>query len=133
MTTTYNDAYFWRPASSTDATQVNTTNYVYTNANTGVLASVESKMTFNSGNSITEGLSTFDNLGRPLYRQQQEGAGAINYDTTQAIYDVAGRPYQSTMPCVASSKQGCPTAAKRRTIMTEWVESSKRRMAEVDT
>ena len=112
VTTTYNDVFFWRPASSTDATQLNTTNYAYTNASSGVLASVESQMKFNSNNSIAEGLSTFDNLGRPQYAQQQEGVGSGNYDTTQAIYDSAGRLYQTTMPCVAASGQGCPSAAK---------------------
>ena len=114
ITTTYSDADFWRPASVADPVGA-TSAFTYTpyNGNTSpvTLANVDSKMLFNSNNSVVEQLTTVNQLGQVVYSQQHEGPTSGNWDSTQAIYDSLLRLSQSTMPCVANQGQGCPSSA----------------------
>jgi RHS repeat-associated protein len=114
--TTYNDPYFWRPASAQDPTPA-TTSFTYTayNSTSQAPANVDSRMLFNSSNSVVEQLTTVGGFGQVLYSQQREGPSSTNYDSTQMLYDSFLRPYQTTMPCVTSAGQGCPSAAKTTT------------------
>jgi RHS repeat-associated protein len=101
----YTDLYYWRPASVTDPTTASTS-FAYTPT------TVDSRMLFNTSNSVSEQLTTVGGFGQVLYSQQREGPSSTNYDSTQVLYDSFLRAYQSTMPCVATAGQGCPSAAK---------------------
>jgi RHS repeat-associated protein len=109
ITTNYADPYFWRPASIvapyTSNTNTTTINFQYTPI------TVDSQMLLNGGASV-EQLTTIGTFGQPLYSQQREGPSSNNWDSTQMLYDSLLRPYQSTMPCVTTSGNGCPSAAK---------------------
>ena len=109
----YTDPYFWRPASVQDPTAASTS-FTYTpyNPSTQVFANVDSKMLFNSSNSVAEQLTTVGGFGQVLYSQQREGPSSTNYDSTQVLYDSFLRANQSTMPCVTTAGQGCGSAAK---------------------
>jgi RHS repeat-associated protein len=111
--TSYTDPYFWRPASSQDPAS-NTTSFTYTayNSTTQAPANVDSRMLFNSSNSVTEQLTTVGGFGQVLYSQQREGPSSTNYDSTQVLYDSFGRANQSTMSCVTTAGRGCGSAAK---------------------
>jgi RHS repeat-associated protein len=120
--TSYTDAFFWRPASATapyTPTATTTTNFTYTpyNSSNGNLAKVENKMLFNSSNSVVDQLTTLGTFGQGLYSQQREGPSSTSYDSTQVLYDSFVRVYKSAMPCVSTSStftdqnQACPTAA----------------------
>jgi hypothetical protein len=66
-TESYADSFFWRPASLTapyTGTSTTTTNVTYTKYNAPTLASVESKMLFNSNSSIVDQLDTVDCTAR---------------------------------------------------------------------
>jgi|GEM_PF-1213310 len=108
-TTNYTDPNYWRPASVVapylSNTSTTTTGFSYTST------TVDAQMLFNGSNSVVEQLTTYGGFGQPLYSQQREGPNSGNWDTTQTNYDSLLRPYQSTMPCVASSGNGCPSAA----------------------
>ena len=94
--TSYTDSYFWRPASSADAASPsNTTAYSYISPN-----QTESVMSFNSGNSVSDVLTTLDALGRPVLNQVRQGPGASNWDTTQNVYDSSGRVSFVNLPFV---------------------------------
>jgi len=123
--TSYTDTSFWRPASVTapyTPTTTTTTNFTYTayNSTNGNLANVDSKMLFNSNNSVAEQLTTFGTYGQTLYSQQHEapsGTNSANYDSIQVLYDSFLRAYKSSMPCVSTTitftdqNQACPRAA----------------------
>ena len=120
--TSYTDTFFWRPASATapyTPTGTTTKNFTYTayNATNGNLAKVESKMLFNSNNSVVDQFTTLSLFGQLLYSQQGEGPSSANYDSTQVLYDSFLRAYKSSMPCVYTStiftaqNQACPSAA----------------------
>jgi RHS repeat-associated protein len=106
--TSYTDPYFWRPASVTDPTSASTT-LTYTPT------TVESRMLFNSSNSVAEKITTVGGYGQLLYSQREEGPSSANYDSRQVIYDSLLRAYQSTMPCVTTKGAGCASAAKTTT------------------
>jgi RHS repeat-associated protein len=109
-TTSYTDTNFWRPdsvvAPYTSNTNTTTTSFTYSPT------SLDSRMLFNSGTSVLEQLTTFGTFGQALYSQQREGPTSSNWDSTQALYDSLLRPFQSTMPCMATSGNGCPTSGK---------------------
>jgi RHS repeat-associated protein len=111
VSTVYSDSYFWRPSSSQDQL-LNTTTYSFTNASSGVSASTESSMLFNSNASLSEQLTTIDGFGRVSLSQQEEGPSSGNYDSTQMAYDNFGRLSQSSMAFVAGAGQGSTTAAE---------------------
>jgi RHS repeat-associated protein len=105
-TTTYNDAHFWRPASRTDATGV-VTNYYY--ATTSPYNTVESKLSFNNGNSVVDVLTTVDGLGRTHLKQRRQGPTASNYDSVETDYDSLGRVSRVTLPYSGPVGQTCPS------------------------
>lgn len=100
---TYNDAFYWRPASSQDPA-LNTTNFTYTPT------TAESFLAFNGNASVTEQLATVDGFGRAILNQRQQGYHATNYDSTQTSYDTFGRASQVTMPYVGIAGQTTSTA-----------------------
>ncbi len=106
----FTDPYFWRPGSVvapyTSNTNTTTTSFTYTPT------TLDSRMLFNAGGSVLEHLTTLGTFGQALYSQQREGPTSSNWDSTQLIYDSLLRPYQSTMPCVTTSGNGCSSAAK---------------------
>lgn len=85
-TYTYNDPNFWRLTATTDPL-LNTTNISYTPT------TVESALTFNSGNSTVDVLSTVDNLGRPLLAQRRQAPSSTFFDTVlyTYTYDALGK------------------------------------------
>jgi RHS repeat-associated protein len=98
--TAYTDAYFWRPSSQTDATGAQT-NFTYTGQNT-----IESVLTFNSGNSASDVVTTFDGLGRVYLQQTRQSPTSSNYDSVETDYDSLGRSRRVTLPYVAGRGQG---------------------------
>jgi len=101
VTTTYNDPYFWRPASATDQLN-NTANITYVSATT-----TEGAFPFNSNLSTIDGRSKIDGLGRPIIGQRKQGPSATTYDSVETDYDVAGRVSKSTQPYSASADSLC--------------------------
>jgi RHS repeat-associated protein len=91
------DTNFWRPESTKDAL-LNITNLTYAS-----LVKSEGYLNFNGAVSTVDVLKQLDSLGRSQYTQQKQSQTATNYDTAQQIYDSFGRPYQVTMPYVATS------------------------------
>jgi RHS repeat-associated protein len=107
-TTTYNDPYFWRPASVADPTGA------ITNSCYGLLASgtcnlnpnqAESYMTFNSGNSTVDTLTTVDGLGRAHVQQTRQAPGSSNFDSMETDYDALGRVSRVTLPYSGTAGQ----------------------------
>ncbi len=96
-TTAYSDPYFWRPASITDPTSA-VANYTYPNQ-----TQVESVLSFNSGNSASDVLVTFDDLGRQRLSQSRQAPGSTNFDTAETDYDSLGRPYKKTLPFTSTA------------------------------
>ena len=105
-TSTYTDPFFWRPASVTDATSA-VTNVTY--ATSSPFNWTESKMTFNSGNSVIDVLTTVDGLGRGHLQQKRQGPTASNYDSVETDYDSLGRVSRVTVPYSGISGAACPS------------------------
>src|SRR6185437_11484425 len=99
VSTTYNDAYFWRPATNTDQ-ENNATNYAYANPN-----SVESSRLFNGSSSTQDVLTTLDGLGRTLVTQMKQSPSSSTYDSVETSYDALGRPSRTTVPYSGTSGQ----------------------------
>jgi RHS repeat-associated protein len=99
------DPDFWRPESATDALG-NVTSFTYTGQN-----QVKSSLTFNTGGSIKEQVTTLDGLGRVIFKQDRRGPASTTYDTVASCYDKNGRvsfvsaPYGTTL---ATSTSPCP-------------------------
>jgi YD repeat-containing protein len=93
---------FWRIKSTTDALN-NTTNYSYSPT------SVESVLTFNSGASTRDTLTTVDGLGRVKTVQKRQARGSANFDTISRTYDGDGRLGTVSMPCTRTAGASCPT------------------------
>jgi len=106
---TYNEAFYWRPASSQDPAS-NTTTFAYTTT------SAESSLAFNGNASVAEQLATVDGLGRVILNQRQQGYHATNYDSTQTSYDTFGRASQVTMPYVGIAGQTTSSAPTTTTV-----------------
>lgn len=120
VSTTYNDSYFWRPASAKDQEQ-NATNYTYANPN-----SIETSLLFNGSNSTADVLSTLDPLGRAHVTQQKQSPGSTTYDSVETDYDSSGRLSRKTVPYNGTSGQTSSSApattqtydALNRTVVT---------------
>src|SRR6266481_2696266 len=96
---------FYRPLNTVDAmTPGNTTYYTYTPT------TFESALTFNSGGSTVDVLTTTDGFGRSLLKQTHQAPGSSNFDTVQYTYDLDGRLYTTSMPCSSLAGSGCSTA-----------------------
>jgi RHS repeat-associated protein len=93
--TGYTDPYFWRPSSVTDPIG-NSTTYSYTGT-----PSVESALTFNSGNSASDRLITLDSLGRTAVVQTRRAPGSPSFDSVSYAYDSMGRLGTTTLPYAA--------------------------------
>ena len=98
---TYNDTHFWRPTAYKDAAN-NQTNYTYA---TSPSFTVESTLSFNSGNSVADQLTTLDSLGRPHVSQTKQGPTASNYDSVETDYDALGRAFKTSMPYSGTAGQ----------------------------
>ena len=94
------DPYYWRPESSTDATNV-TTNYCYGlwNGTTCTVNpnQVESLLSVNSNTSVNT-LITSDGVGRPILQQKALDPSLSYYDTVETDYDSLGRVIKVTLP-----------------------------------
>jgi len=102
VSSSYTNAYFWRPDSSTDQLS-NTTNFTYTDATGSTGASVKSSLLFNSNNSATNNLVTLNGLGRVLVSQTEETPTGSTWDSVESDYDSLGRPDRATLPYTANS------------------------------
>jgi RHS repeat-associated protein len=119
-TTIYNDLYYWRPASITDATGAKT-NFCYGLVSTAGTCTanstqVESYLTPFTSNSTTvnvDSLTTLDGLGRTILQQKRQGALPTGtFDTIETDYDTLGRvkkqstPFSSNAGTINSSAYG---------------------------
>ena len=95
---------YWRALSVTDP-MGNTMNNTYTPASGSSLASDESKLVFNSGNSAVDQMVSFDSQGRPEFSQIRQAPTSINYDSVQTLYSNTNSLWtvQSTIPYVGSA------------------------------
>jgi RHS repeat-associated protein len=95
----FNDLYFWRVNSVTDAAQ-NTTNFFYVSPTNVNPASMESSMVFNGTppQSTVDVLKTLDGLGRIQVTQVKQSPSSSNYDSIETDYDSLGRPRRVTLP-----------------------------------
>src|SRR6185437_14870423 len=120
-TTSYGDpGGLWRPTSSADAGG-NQTVFSYTNAAGGVPAQTEAVLSFNSGSSVQDQLTSFDGLGRPYLSQTRQGPGDSLFDSVQTLYDAEGRASQVSAPYVAAANAAAPAGenAKKRQVETD--------------
>ena len=126
--TSYTDAYFWRPASTTDALG-NITHYSYYPA-LGSVGQIESAMSLNWYEATVDTLTTPDTYGRPWLQQRRQAANSGNFDTVQYWYDTSGRVLWLARPFQAQAGQysggGIPAtgytydAMGRYTDITDW-------------
>ena len=117
-TTTYNDPYFWRPASMADPTGA-TTYFCYglvTSATCTINPTqTESYLTFNSNNSTVDTLTTLDGLGRPHVQQTRQSPTSSNFDSVETDYDALGRVSRVTLPYSGTVGQTNSTVAATTT------------------
>jgi RHS repeat-associated protein len=122
VSTSYSDADFWRPATTQDQL-TNQINFTYTGQ-----TAFESSLTFNSNNSTSDTLVTFDGLGRGHISQTKQGPSSASYDSVETDYDVVGRrsrvtqPYSGTTGQTNSSAPSTTTqydALSRPTLVTD--------------
>jgi RHS repeat-associated protein len=117
-TTTYNDQYFWRPASTTDPTGAVTSycfGYLASGSCTLSPTQMETTLTFNSNNSTVDHLTTVDGLGRTRLNQTLQAPGSQNFDTVETDYDVIGRASRATLPYSGTRGQTNSTVAATST------------------
>jgi RHS repeat-associated protein len=107
--TTYDDAYFWRPRIVTDQLGYQT-NLYYGGPNL-----VTPWLKFNNNNSVTSVAHNSDGLGRPAFDQRYQSPTAQTYDTVSYTYDANGRPYSTTMPCAVGYGLNCPGGTPKTT------------------
>jgi RHS repeat-associated protein len=100
-TTTYTEPYFWRPASVTDPTNA-VTSFCYGLVSSGTCTlnpnRSESTLTFNSGASTVDKLTTVDGLGRTHVQQTRQSPSSSNFDSVETDYDILGRVSRVTLP-----------------------------------
>jgi len=108
ISTTYNDSYFWRPASVTDPL-TNATLFAYSASNP---AWVVQSLTFNGNQSIAYSGTGFDGLGRVVLQSRQQSPSGTAWDQVTQSYDSNGRPWKTSVPCVNTGAWTCPTTAK---------------------
>ena len=107
VSTAYTDAYFWRPATSTDQ-ESNVTNFNYQpNASFCCPPLVASSMTFNNGNSLVQRSQYKDSMGRTYTDQHLEAPGSTLMDTVSYVYDSEGRVASASGPCAVSWTLTC--------------------------
>jgi RHS repeat-associated protein len=106
--TIYTDTKYWRPSSMADLSGAVTSFTYSVNPTT-----VESKMTFNSGNSAADLLTTMDNLGRSILKQVRQSPGSSSFDTIETDFDSLGRPSRITLPFAGSQSQKSSTASSK--------------------
>jgi RHS repeat-associated protein len=99
VSTSYADPDFWRTASKTDQTSA-TTNFTYTGQ-----TALEAALSFNSGNSTSDKLTTLDGLGRAHIQQTKQSPTSTSYDSVETDYDALGRPSRTTLPYSAAAGQ----------------------------
>ena len=101
VSTSYTDADFWRPYSTTDQlSNISTFSY-------GGETSVESSMPFNGTVSTSDTLVTLDGLGRSHISQTKQGPSSTTYDSVETDYDLVGRPSRVTQPYSGNAGQTC--------------------------
>jgi len=113
-TTAYTDLYFWRPASATDPTgAVTSTCYGLVSGGSCTTSpnQRESTLTFNSGNSTVDMLTTLDGLGRAHVQQTRQGPSLTTFDSVETDYDSIGRVSRVTLPYSGSAGQTNSTIA----------------------
>jgi RHS repeat-associated protein len=99
---------FYRPLESTDQLgNITTFSYAPT--------TVESIFSFNGGSSVIDTLSTTDSIARPVVSQLRQGPGSTNWSAKSRTFDGAGRPYQTTLPCVSTAGAACSAQAETQT------------------
>ena len=101
-TTTYDDAYFWRPKASTDPTNAQT---ALTYSISPSAWSTESTLNFNGTTSTADTLTTLDSQGRPHVTQRRQSQGSSNYDSVETDYDSLGRTATVTIPYSGTAGQ----------------------------
>lgn len=100
ITYTYNDPYFWRPASIKDQAQ-NVTSFTYTGE-----TQVESSLPVNGSTSAVDVVTTLDSLGRVHFRQTRLAPpSGGNFDTIETDYDNQGRVSRVTIPYTGTLAQ----------------------------
>jgi RHS repeat-associated protein len=121
------DPYFWRPESTKDQL-LNITNLSYAS-----LTQSRGHLDFNGATpaSTVDVTSTLDSLGRPTYSQRKQGPSSSNYDTVQQSYDSFGRPFQSTIPYVASTTSN-PTPPPSTPVITTYYDAVGRAIQAID-
>ena len=65
----------------------------------------------NSGASTVDNLTTVDSLGRVISKQTRQAPGSSNFDTVSYSYDLLGRVYTTSLPCVTGAGGTCPSTA----------------------
>jgi RHS repeat-associated protein len=113
--TSYSDAYFWRPASVTDPLNNATGFYYQPNPTYCCPWAVAATLSFNNGNSVTEDLQYKDGLGRTYVDQHPQSPGSSTLDSVSYTFDANGRPYSTSMPCSISPAQTCSTPKTTQT------------------
>ena len=112
-TTSYADAYFWRPSSVTDASNA-VTNVCYGLMSGGSCVTdanqVEVYLNFNSGNSTVDKLTTSDGLGRAHIRQTRQAPGSPNFDSVETDYNSLGQLSRTTLPYTGTAGQTSSSA-----------------------
>jgi RHS repeat-associated protein len=109
------DTKFWRPESTKDP--LNNITYLSYTSLTQSRGHLDFNGTSPNFNSTVDVTSTLDSLGRPLYSQHRQGPSSSNYDTVQLLKDSFGRPFQSTIPYVATTTNN-PTPPQGTPIST---------------
>jgi hypothetical protein len=111
-TTSFTDPNFWRPTQTTDQGN-NATTISYHGA-----TSVESSLSFNSGGSVSDILTTVDGYGRPAFMQKRQGPGATDYDTIEVDYNSTGQADRTTLPYSAAGSPSSPNSSAPVTTKT---------------
>jgi RHS repeat-associated protein len=110
VTTTWNDPYFWRPASATDALN-NVTTFGYLPNFQGFA----STLLFNGNQSMANTGNGLDSLGRLIQVSHQQAPGTSMWDQVTQSYDSNGRPWKTSVPCVTTGAWTCPNTATTTT------------------
>jgi hypothetical protein len=111
-TASFTDPNFWRPTQTTDQ-ESNATTISYHGA-----TSVESSLSFNSGGSVSDVLTTVDGYGRPAFMQKRQGPGATDYDTIEVDYNSTGQADRTTLPYSAAGSPSSPNSSAPVTTKT---------------
>lgn len=117
--TTYNDAYFWRPNGTTDQLGNQTAIWYQPNPSYCCPWMVASELgPFNSGNSAVEDVQYKDGLGRTYVDQHLQSPGSSSFDSVSYTFDSNGRPYSVSMPCTIGLTGTCSTPKTTQTYDT---------------